>query len=76
MVITPNKVDLYDKGRFKYDIEISELSKINAARLLMLAAENSPHLKKYKTASELSKHEIFTMISFKPSGILQMAPLL
>lgn len=45
MVITHNKDDLYDKARYKLDIEIPELSKINAAKLLMLAAENSPNLK-------------------------------
>lgn len=41
-----------------------------------MAAGNSKSLKEFKSAEDLSKHKIFQMISYKPIGILQMAPLL
>lgn len=57
-------------------MEIKELSRINAARLLMIVAGQYENLKKFKTASELSHHKIFDMISYKPVGIIQMASLI
>ncbi|CDW81385.1 UNKNOWN [Stylonychia lemnae] len=75
-VITYNKGDIIEKYRFKVQVEITELSIFDAAKLLLTAAGNCKSLALYKDdPRKLSKHKIFQMISYKPVGILQMVPL-
>eukprot|EP00347_Sterkiella_histriomuscorum_P024050 403332474 len=76
VVISHLKEDINEKYIFKVQLEITGLSKINAAKLLLMAAGNSKYLRDFKTPEQLSKHKIFSLISYKPVGILQMAPLL
>jgi hypothetical protein len=47
MVVSRNKEDITDDVRFKVQIEIPELSKFNAAKLLLLAAAGSKLMKQY-----------------------------
>lgn len=54
LVITYNKTDISDKFRFKVPIDINELSKMNAARLLLIVAGHYKHMKEFKSAKELS----------------------
>lgn len=75
LVISFNKNDI-EFQRFKVEIEIKELSKINAARLLLTSAVDCPNLKKFQSAQSLAEHKIFQLISYKPEGILQVASLL
>ena len=44
MVISYNKNDILEKYKFKTSVEIGNLQRIDAARLLLQAAANSPHL--------------------------------
>ena len=43
---------------------------IHAAQLMMKIANGSQYLKDFKNDVELSKHEIFTKIPLKPTGIV------
>lgn len=56
--------------RFKIEVEIKELSRINAAKLLLIAAGDCKNLKEFKSSQELSEHKIFNLVSYKPVGIL------
>jgi hypothetical protein len=60
---------------YRKQIPIGDLNKLNAAKLLLMAAGTSKYLKHYKNPKDLANHPIFNMIPLKPSGILQMAPL-
>ena len=70
LVVSQNKEDINDKIEYKVELQIAELSRIDAARLLISAAGNCKNLQKFKNALELSKEPIFDLISYKPSGIL------
>ena len=76
LVVTKEKDDITEEVKFKVQMQIKELTKLNAAKLLLMASGSSKHLKQHQNPKELAKHQIFNLISFKPSGILQMAPLL
>jgi len=54
----------------KQSIEIKELMPLHAAQLMMKIANGSQYLKDFKNDVELSKHEIFTKIPLKPTGIV------
>ena len=69
------KEDIKDYNQ-KVSIPIHELSRENAAKLLLRAGENTLHLKSYKKPEDLAKHALFDVISYKPSGIVQLASLL
>jgi hypothetical protein len=51
-------------------IKISDLTKLNAAKLMMKIAGDSNHLKQYRNPNELSKHEIFDLFPLRPQGII------
>ena len=75
IVVSPSKDDIKDH-KLKVSVPIGDLSRECAARLLFKAGENSVHLKSYKKPEDLAKHPLFDVISYKPSGIVQLAPLL
>lgn len=72
MVVTRLKDDITSNKEFtfKVPVEIGDLTRLNAAKLLLLVAGKFKFLKNYKNPKELMNHEIFNNISFKPSGIL------
>lgn len=43
---------------------------------MLVAAGTSKYLKNLQNPKELMNHKIFDLITFKPSGILQLAPLI
>lgn len=56
IVITAERNDIETKEniKFKQHLEIPELSRLDAARLLMISAKESKHLSKFKSDYELS----------------------
>jgi len=57
-------------------LKIEELTKLNAAKLMLKVSGDSKHLKSFKDADALSKHQIFDLFPLRPDGIVQIALLL
>lgn len=61
IVITRLNNDISCLNKYeKKELEISELDRIDAAKLLMIAAKDAKYLK-FKSEVELAKHKIFTV---------------
>jgi hypothetical protein len=70
LVITENKADITIQEKLAF--ETDELDERNAARLLLLCANQ--YIEQYnKDLDVLSKHEIFSLISRNPSSIIRFS---
>lgn len=70
IVITNGKDDISGNKKYeKKELEIPELERLDAAKLLMLAGKDAKYLK-FKNEFDLAKHAIFTVFPLKPQGIL------
>lgn len=67
IVITVNKDDIAENHiHNKKTLEITELTGLDAARLLIHCAKESKYLKDFKSEYELSRHKIFEILPKKP----------
>ena len=65
-MISQHQEDLFEEKLNKKLVIVPELTKKNAAKLMMKIAGESNNLKGFRDAEKLSKHQIFEVFPLRP----------
>lgn len=66
IIISQNDEDIFEEKLNKTLAQVLDLSRLNAAKLMMKIAGQSNHLNGFRDAEKLSKHKIFEVFPLRP----------